>query len=107
MNPPEPNDSLDVLLREQNNYVEDNGFTNRVMKALPARKCRTWMRPVVLLGSVAIGYVLAILWLPWANIFDAVLSQKFNSQTLLTLLLIFCVGGSLLWSIIAAVESEE
>ena len=38
MNLPETNDPLDALLREQNLYVEDNGFTMRVISALPRRR---------------------------------------------------------------------
>ena len=33
MNPSDTNDPLDALLREQNDYIEDNGFTARVMGA--------------------------------------------------------------------------
>jgi hypothetical protein len=51
------------LLREQDKYIEDNGFTARVVAALPRRR-RAWLRPVLLLGAVAIGSVLAVLWLP-------------------------------------------
>ena len=38
MNPPETNDPLDALLREQDKYIEDNGFTARVVAALPRRR---------------------------------------------------------------------
>lgn len=67
MNPPETNDPLDALLREQDKYTEDNGFTARVVAALPRRR-RAWLRPVLLLGTVAIGSVLAVEWLPWGNL---------------------------------------
>jgi len=59
-----PEDPIDALLREQNTYVDDSGFTARVVKSLPRRR-RAWLRPALLLGAVAIGSVLAILWLPW------------------------------------------
>ncbi|MEY4918699.1 MAG: hypothetical protein RL616_2612, partial [Verrucomicrobiota bacterium] len=59
MNPPEENDPLDALLREQNSYVEDGGFTARVVKSLPRRR-RAWLRPAILLGTTAIGLVLAM-----------------------------------------------
>ena len=36
MNPPE--DSIDALLREQNTYTDDEGFTARVVKGLPRRQ---------------------------------------------------------------------
>jgi hypothetical protein len=107
MNPPETNDPLDALLREQNNYVEDNGFTARVIDALPARKRRTWLRPTLLLGATGIGYVLAILWIPWKNIFDSSVFVSFNSQALLTIMLLLTIVGSLLWGVIAAVGLED
>lgn len=107
MNPPDTNDPLDALLREQNNYIEDNGFTARVVGALPARKCRAWVRPTLLLGATAIGYVLAIFWLPWRNIFDSATLLSFNSQALLTIVLLLSIVGSLLWGVIAAVGLEE
>ena len=107
MNPPETNDPLDAMLREQNHYVEDNGFTARVIAELPVRQRRNWVRPALLLGAAAVGYVLMILWLPWKNIFDPAILLTFNSQVLLTLVLVFLTAGSLLWTVIAAVESEE
>src|SRR5208283_278691 len=67
MNPPESNDPLDALLREQDSYIEDNGFTARVVAALPRRR-RAWLRPGFLLGAVTIGSVLAVGWLPWGNL---------------------------------------
>lgn len=107
MNPPETNDPLDAMLREQNRYIEDNGFTARVVSALPVRKRRNWVRPALLLGTSALGYVLMILWLPWKNIFDPAILLTFNSQVLLTLVLLFLIAGSLLWTVIAAMESVE
>lgn len=107
MNPPEINDPLDAMLREQNHYIEDNGFTSRVIADLPIRKRRNWLRPALLLGTAALGYVLMILWLPWKNIFDPAILLTFNSQVLLTLVLLFLIAGSLLWTVIAAMESVE
>ena len=107
MNPPDTNDPLDALLREQNNYIEDNGFTARVVDALPAPKHRAWLRPTLLLSATAIGYVLAIFWLPWKTIFDSSALLSFNSQALLTIVLMLSIAGSLLWGVIAAIGSEE
>ena len=54
---------IDDLLREDARAdVADNGFTHRVMSALPrplpAR--RSWLTPVLVLGSTAVGSVLAV-----------------------------------------------
>ena len=54
MNSPETNDPVDALLRAQNTYLDDHGFTARVSRALPRRR-RAWLRPVILLSATAIG----------------------------------------------------
>jgi hypothetical protein len=109
MNPPETNDPLDALLREQNPYVEDNGFTKRVISALPRRRPQSWLRPVLLLGATVIGSVLAVLWLPWKNLpvlnLSALLSL--NSQVLLPWVLVLSVIASLVWATVDAVQWED
>jgi hypothetical protein len=66
MNPDETNDPIEKLLREQNSYVNDDGFTGRVMARLPRR--RGLFPRIVLLGVVAAGALLASYWLPWKNL---------------------------------------
>jgi hypothetical protein len=105
MNPPDTNDPLDTLLREQNPYLEDNGFTARVIAALPPRR-RAWLRPSVLLGAVALGYFLALLWVPWPLLNPSAL-LAFNGQTLLAYGLLLTIGGSLIWGVIAALGWED
>jgi len=108
MNPPETNDPLDALLREQGKYIEDNGFTARVVAALPRRR-RAWPRPVLLLGAVAIGSVLAVLWLPWVNLrapgLSALLSLDF--QALVSWVLVLSVMASIVWGLISALKRED
>jgi len=108
MNQPEENDPIDVLLREQNTHVENNGFTTRVLAALPPRR-RMWLRPVVLLGAAAIGSALASRWLPWENLspFDLAALPSLNSQVLLPWLLVLSVAASLAWAVTAAVQGED
>lgn len=107
MNLLEENDSLDALLREQNNYVEDNGFTARVVKSLPRR--RVWFRPLILLSATIIGSVLAIFWLPWKKLmtFDSSALLSFHFQTLLPWLVVLSVLASLIWGVIAAIQWED
>src|SRR5689334_7857417 len=105
MNPPETNDPLDALLREQNTYIDDNGFTARVVAGLPSRR-RAWLRSAVLLGTTAIGYFLALWWMPWRLLNPSVL-LSFNVQALLAYGLVLAVGGSLVWGVIAALGWEE
>jgi len=108
MNAPEKNDPVEALLREQNAYVKDGGFTARVIKSLPRRR-RAWLRPVLLLGATAVGSVLAVLWVPWGSLpaldWSALLSP--NPQVLLPWVLAVTVIGSLVWSTVAALQWED
>lgn len=109
MNPLKSNDPLDALLREQNQYIEDNGFTSRVIFALPRRHSRFPLRQIFLLVMTAIGSALAVLWLPWENLpalnWSVLLSP--SSHVLLPWVLVFSVMGSLIWVAIAAVQWED
>ena len=108
MNPPEEKDPIDMRLREQDTYINDDGFTARVVAALPPRR-RRWLRPALLLGSATVGTVLAIQWLPWANLhpldMSAVLSL--NSQVLSPWVVVVSVTVSLAWTVVAAVQRED
>ena len=108
MNQPEENDPIDVLLREQNTHVENDGFTTRVLAALPSRR-RAWLRPTVLLGATVIGSALASRWLPWENLSPLDLSAllSLNSQVLLPWLLVLSVAASLAWAVTAAIQGED
>jgi hypothetical protein len=108
MNPPEENDPIDALLREQNPYVNDDGFTQRVITALPRRR-RAWLRTVLLLGTTTVGWVLAILWVPWRNLPPLDLSAlvSLNSQVLTPWLAVLSVGACLLWAIVSAIQWED
>jgi len=108
MNPPETNDPLDALLHEQDKYIEDNGFTARVVAALPRRR-RAWLRPVLLLGAVAIGSVLAVGWLPWGNlpVLDSSALFSLNSQVLMPWVLVLSVVASLAWGTVSALQWED
>ena len=99
---------MDILLREQNPYINDDGFTRRVVAALPRRRL-AWLRPALLLGSAAIGWVLAVLWLPWKNLPPLDLSAllSLNSQVLMPWVLVLSVTASLVWAVVAAIEWED
>jgi len=107
MNQPEE-DPIDTELREQNAYINDDGFTRRVIAALPRRR-RSWLRPAVLLGTSAIGWVLAVLWLPWRSLppveLPALLSL--DSQVLTPWVLVLAVAISLIWAMVAAVQCDD
>jgi len=64
-------DKLDrILRRDARAAIDDDGFTTRVMNALPlpsrARYAarREWLKPVLVLGSTALGSALAWLFAP-------------------------------------------
>ena len=106
MNPSDTNDPIDALLREENHYIDDNGFTARVMAALPQRRPRASLRAALLLCASAIGYVLAIRWVPW-NLLSSGALLSLNGQALLAYGLLLTIFGSLLWGVIAALGWEE
>ncbi|HXI82655.1 MAG TPA: hypothetical protein VNL17_01035 [Verrucomicrobiae bacterium] len=108
MSQPEENDPIDVLLREQSPHLDDNGFTGRVLAALPRRR-RVWLRPTVLLGITAIGAALALRWLPWENLspLDLSVLLSLNSQALLPWFLVLCIATSLAWAVTAAMQEED
>jgi hypothetical protein len=61
---------LDRLLRHDARLeLADEGFTLRVMGALPARvaKERPWLRPALVMGSALAGCVLAVMLSPEAS----------------------------------------
>src|SRR5580658_1914797 len=98
MNAPEEKDPLDTLLREQNTYIDDGGFTARVMAALPQRRPYRWLSPALLLGAAAVGMGLAVRWLPWASLpplnLSALLSLDFQVMApwVSVLLVVACVA---------------
>jgi hypothetical protein len=108
MNQPEDKDPIETLLREQNMYINDDGFTQGVIAALPRRR-RRWLRSALLLGSAAIGWVLAVLWLPWKSLPPLDLSAllSLNSQVLTPWVLVLTVCASLLWAMVAAIQWED
>jgi hypothetical protein len=63
-------DAIDrLLLGDASRDVIDEGFTARVMGALPARRAapRAWLRPALVLGSAAVGSILAVALSPAAG----------------------------------------
>ena len=107
MSPLENNDPLDTLLREQNPYVADDGFTKRVVASLPKR--RVWRLPrFLLLGAAIIGWIAAALWLPW-NLPPLNLSALFSldSQVLWPWAIVLLVSGSLIWALVAAIQWDD
>jgi hypothetical protein len=55
-------DLLDARLREEAAYIDDAGFTARVVQKLPMRPVRHWVRAVILLGVTLAASVIAYLF---------------------------------------------
>ena len=56
------NDWVEKLLRDDGKVqLPDGGFSRRVMSALPVpHKTRPWFKPLLVVGSAALGSVLAV-----------------------------------------------
>ena len=52
-------DWLDTRLREETAYIDDDGFTARVVQKLPARRIRHSLRAAILIGLTIIASVIA------------------------------------------------
>jgi hypothetical protein len=109
MNPPENNDPFETWLREQNPHVDDAGFTARVVSALPPQRARFRLRSILLLGTAAIGSVLAAFWLPWASLpaLSAPAMLSLDAQVLWPWEMVLLVVASLTWAVVAAIQSED
>jgi hypothetical protein len=71
-------DWLDRQLRaDARRLLEDHGFTQRVLSALPsaAPRMNPWLKPALVLGSTAIGGLLATLLAPVGPMFVEGASQ--------------------------------
>jgi len=54
-------DWLDARLRDDAAYIDDAGFTTRVVKKLPSRPIRNWLRGGILLGLTVLAGVIVYL----------------------------------------------
>ena len=109
MNPPKTSDPLEKLLQEQSAYVEDVGFTARVISSLPRPARRSWVRPLVLLGATLAGLVLSIYWMPWGELpsLDRPLLALLDAKVLSPWLVVVTILASLVWGMVAASQLED
>ena len=112
MPPPETNDPLDTLLHENEPYIDDNGFSARVMASLPPRR-RSWLRPVVLFSATLLSLaVLVVWWLPslkdeLAAGVSGEIVINLNAQSLMTLGVLLASMAAIGWGFFAVVRSED
>jgi hypothetical protein len=108
---PETNDPLDTLLHENEPYIDDNGFSARVVASLPPRR-RSWLRPVVLFSATLLGLALLVWWLPslkdelGAGVSGEIVINL-NAQSLMTLGVLLVSVAAIGWGLFAAVRSED
>ena len=102
---------LDRLLRHDARLeLPDEGFTARVMGVLPpgTRRERTWLQPALVMGSAAIGSLLAIALSPQgAALFQGfrdVMELRGTSQAAIAALAI--CGALLLSALVLATDSD-
>jgi uncharacterized membrane protein len=114
MSQPDTNDPLDALLREEHEHIDDNGFTARVIAALPQRKTAVGMarcavrgwRQTLLLSATGIAYALTIRWAAW-NLLDWPALLSLNLHALLAYAVLLAIIGSLVWGVTASLGWEE
>lgn len=95
-------DWLDPMLREQNEYIADDGFTSRVMKSLPVRR-RCELRTPIVLGSAFLPAFVAFFVFPGAqylvgavsNILAFCMAPMSTAVPIVSLVVLACVvfGG--------------
>lgn len=111
MAPTGPADALDRVLREDaRRTIPEDGFTTRVMAALPAAAPRpmAWLRFALVMGSAALGSALAVILAPA----EAALVQGFidlanlRGFTLAALTTLAISGALLLSAIVLAADTD-
>lgn len=103
--------NLDKLLRHDAHLdLADDGFTARVVAALPARapRERAWLKPVLVMGSAAVGSALAVALSPQGAAllagFHDLMHLRMGSQGAVAGLAL--CGALLLSALVLATDSE-
>ena len=107
---PAANDPLDNLLRGADEYLPDQGFTARVLKALPAKRSHSWRRLVILSTALLLsGGLLAWQWPAAVSLleFRPDPAQGFQWHALLMTLPLLAAAATLVWVMFAIIGEEE
>ena len=75
------NDWLEDAIKHDDRYIDDAGFTARVVSALPARRKRAWLRPLIIGATSSVGLALAFWLLPSENYLVAGFVQLMRART--------------------------
>jgi len=109
-NLPDNQDPLDALLREADGYIPDNGFTARVITALPARRQHAWRRFTVLSTAMLACAVLTAWQLPAAiTLLESMLKNwsAFQWPMLAALVPLLAALASLGWVAFTVANEEK
>jgi hypothetical protein len=102
------NDWLEDALKHDDRYIHDAGFTARVVAALPVRRKRAWLRPVIIGTASVAGLAVAFWLLPSENYLADSFVQLVRARTLSAVpLLPVVLIGLTFWATITAAASEN
>lgn len=96
------NDDIEFLLikhyQQENNYLDDNGFTALVMTQLPQKThINPWVKRLILWLPVSLVTLLVISFIPWLQ----VIHQVYASYLSASFQELMLVGGSLVLCLVA------
>jgi hypothetical protein len=101
-------DWLEETLRHEPPYINDDGFTARVVATLPKRRNRVWLRGAILVGMAALGCVIALLVLPGAQFITDSMVKLVTARTLsLSLLPPLVLIAGVFGAVFATLASEN
>lgn len=85
----EKEDWLEISLSEPDPYIDDAGFSKRVLQKLPVRVGRPeWLKAVILLSAAALSSLCALIFLPDSQIIGTMIKETVSFRALdLSLLL--------------------
>jgi hypothetical protein len=92
-------DWLDEVLREEPPYLDDAGFSARVVAAMPRRRKYRWLRTAILAGMSALAVVVGLFVLHGADFVAKGAEALLKAHSLATLpvgplvLLVLLLGG--------------
>ena len=101
-------DWLEHALRHDPPYINDDGFAARVIATLPKRRNRMWLRATILVGTTALGCVIALLVLPGAQFVTDSMVKLVTARTLsLALLPPLVLIASVIGTMFALAATEK
>ncbi|OGQ77489.1 MAG: hypothetical protein A2289_15060 [Deltaproteobacteria bacterium RIFOXYA12_FULL_58_15] len=108
---PKNDDWLDAMLRDDDQYIQDGGFADRVLQALPPKRRQRTRRSAILLASAVIACLLGFVVLPGGQFLLATVTSliKFGIAPTSTNLPVvsLAVLATTIWGAVAVAQSPE